>query len=246
MTNLDIHRFASLRSTNTEMAAQAAALPHGAVFVTDDQTAGRGQRGNSWEAAPNQNLTFSVLLRPRSIVPVEAFAISMLTSLSIADALEPHLPGRRVMIKWPNDIYVDDLKLCGILIENAFYGSTIGTSIIGIGINVNQTEFLSDAPNPVSMAKLSGATFSLPQLLEEVCQKIVDDFDAYESAPDLQTLTATYRARQWRGSGVYKWRDVLCDEVIEASILSVAPSGILTLNTNPPRSYAFKELQAIL
>ena len=246
MTIPDIHRFSSLRSTNTEMAAQAAELPHGAVFVTDDQTAGRGQRGNTWEAAPGENLTFSILLRPRTISPAEAFAISMLTSLSIADALEAHLPGKRVMIKWPNDIYVDDLKLCGILIENSFCGMAIGSSIIGIGINVNQQRFVSDAPNPVSMCNLTGHNLNLSALLNEVCTKILADFDAYESAPNLNNLTKIYRARQWRGTGIYRWYDVIRNEEVEASILSVAPTGHLTLNTTPPRTYAFKELSAIL
>ncbi len=246
MTKPDIRRFPSIKSTNTAMAAEAGTLPHGAIFVTDDQTAGRGQRGNSWEAAPGENLTFSILLRPRTITPIESFTISMLTSLSIADALEAHLHGKHVMIKWPNDIYVDDLKLCGILIENSFMGRTIAHSIVGIGINVNQRQFLSDAPNPVSMANLADRHFDLHVLLNEVGQRILDDFDAYEDAPDIEALTATYRARQWRGTGIHRWHDVLRNETIEAEILSVAPTGHLTLATNPPRTFAFKELAAVL
>lgn len=244
MTPVCIRLFDSLGSTNTAMAADAASLPHGSVYRALSQTAGRGQRGNSWEAAPGLNLTFSMLLRPHSVRPAEAFAVSMLSSLSIADVLQRHL-GRQVLIKWPNDIYVGDRKLVGILIENAF-SSAIDHSIIGVGINVNQREFLSDAPNPVSMFQLSNRVFDLDALQLELAQTIVDDFDRYDAAPDILALTARYRSRQWRGSGIHPWRDNLRGEVVEAAIDSIAPDGTLTLDTTPPRSFAFKEVSAIL
>lgn len=244
MTPVCIRLFDSLGSTNTAMAADAASLPHGSVYRALSQTAGRGQRGNSWEAAPGLNLTFSMLLRPHSVRPAEAFAVSMLSSLSIADVLQRHL-GRQVLIKWPNDIYIGDRKLVGILIENAF-SSAIDHSIIGVGINVNQREFLSDAPNPVSMFQLSNRLFDLDALQLELAQTIVDDFDRYDAAPDILALTARYRSRQWRGSGIHPWRDNLRGEVVEAAIDSIAPDGTLTLGTTPPRSFAFKEVSAIL
>lgn len=241
-----IRRFEALASTSTAIAADAATLPHGAVYTAHSQTAGRGQRGNTWEAAPGQNLTFSMLLRPVAIQPREAFSISMLTALSIADALEAMLPGRQVSVKWPNDIYVGDFKLCGILIENSFSGSSaVERSIVGIGINVNQRQFLSDAPNPVSMASLSGHDFDLDAVLESVTDRILDDLDAYTAAPDIEALTARYRARQWHGSGIHRWHDNLTGETIEAEIAGIAPDGMLTLATVPPRTYAFKEVSAL-
>lgn len=244
MNRVDIRVFDSLGSTNTAMAADAATLPHGTVYRAVAQTAGRGQRGNSWEASPGLNLTFSLLLRPRTVSPAEAFAVSMLTSLSIAGVLERHLD-REVLIKWPNDIYVGDLKLAGILIENSF-STHIDRSIIGVGINVNQREFRSDAPNPVSMYQLAGREFDLDALQLEVAQAMTDDFDRYEAAPDPGALTARYRSRQWRGSGTHRWRDNLTGEILEAAIASIAPDGTLTLATEPPRSYAFKEISPVL
>ena len=119
-----IKRFDSLASTNTAIAGDATSLPHGTVYVATAQTAGRGQRGNSWEAEPGQNLTFSILLRPTIIPPAESFAVSMLTSLSIVTVLSEWLK-MDVRIKWPNDIYVGDQKICGILIENTFTSSGI-------------------------------------------------------------------------------------------------------------------------
>lgn len=244
MSAVDIRLFDSLGSTNTAMTADAASLPHGVVYRALSQTAGRGQRGNSWEAAPGLNLTFSLLLRPHTVRPAEAFAVAMLTSLSIADVLQRHL-GLEVLIKWPNDIYVGDRKLVGILIENAF-SSAIDHSIIGVGINVNQREFLSDAPNPVSMYQLAMHDFDLDALQLELAQTMIDDFDRYEAAPDIAALTARYRSRQWRGNGIYRWHDNLRSEVVEAAIASIAPDGTLTLDTTPPRTYAFKEISAIL
>ena len=243
MSRAVIRRFDSLASTNSAIAADDP--PHGTVYITDCQTAGRGQRGNSWEARPGLNLTFSILLRPHTIYPAGAFAVSMLTSLSIADALSDLLNGRDVLIKWPNDIYVDDLKLCGILIENSLT-SRIERSIVGIGINVNQRTFVSDAPNPVSMATIAGHDFSLDNVLDTVISRILSDFDAYEANPSIESLTVRYRARQWRGSGIHRWRDNITGEIFDAAVASIAPDGMLTLDTIPPRTYAFKEVAHVL
>ncbi len=245
MSRAAIRWFDELQSTSSTLIADAATLPHGTVYAAHSQTAGRGQRGNSWEAAAGMNLSFSVLLRPRNIPASQAFAISMVTAMSIADALQQAMGGREVRIKWPNDIYVDDLKLCGILIENSF-SSGIDRSVVGIGINVNQTKFVSDAPNPVSMAQLTDSTYDIQSLLIDITDRILADFDRYDSAPDIASLTARYRSRQWRGTGVYPWRDNICGEVVNAAIASIAPDGMLTLATDPPRTFAFKEISAVL
>ncbi len=234
-----------LSSTSTTLAAEAAGLGHGAVIAARRQTSGRGQRGNSWEAEPDKNLTFSILLRPRVVPPGEAFAVSMCTALSIVSVISEAMDGMDVKIKWPNDIYVGDRKICGILIENSF-GSGIERSIVGVGINVNQREFLSDAPNPVSMWQLTGNEYNLEELLDRVADRMVEDFDAYEAAPDIEALTPRYRSRQWRGQGEWPWLDRITGEQLHAAILDIAPDGRLTLATEPPRSYAFKEVAAVL
>ncbi|MDO4320818.1 MAG: biotin--[acetyl-CoA-carboxylase] ligase [Bacteroidales bacterium] len=233
-------------STNSELASRADRLPHGAVVACREQTAGRGQRGNSWEAEPGRNLTFSLLLRPSVIGAAESFRMSMLVSIAVAEALERAMPGRRVTVKWPNDIYVDDLKICGILIENSFSGRRIDHAIIGIGINVNQSVFRSDAPNPVSMTLLTGLTYDLDTLLADVTMHIVETFDSYEAAPDDETLSRRYHDRLWRRHGLHRWHGALTGEDITAALRDVALSGHLTLDTDPPRTYAFKEISAIL
>ena len=140
----------SCRSTSSEF-TDPDRFRHGAVIATREQTAGRGQRGNSWEAEPGKNLTFSMLLRPRGLHAARQFELSMVVSLAIADAIDALLPqGVRTAVKWPNDIYIGMEKVCGILIENRLAGPFIEYSVAGIGININQRRFLSDAPNPTS------------------------------------------------------------------------------------------------
>jgi BirA family biotin operon repressor/biotin-[acetyl-CoA-carboxylase] ligase len=233
----------STRSTSSTLAERAAELAHGAVIATREQTAGRGQRGNSWEAEPGKNLTFSILLKPHNIPAAEAFSLSMLTAIAIADFLSERLPGQCIKIKWPNDIYAGDLKICGILHENAFAGGTFEHSIAGIGINVNQTIFMSDAPNPVSMAMLAKHEFDVDELLGQITAHILEVCDSYDG--DAKKLTAHYRTMLWRGEGEYLWLDHLTGETIHAAIASVAPDGTFTLATTPPRSYAFKEISPI-
>ncbi len=232
-------------STNTLLAARAASLPHGAVIAARAQTHGRGQRGNSWEAAPGCNLTFSQLLRPASIRPAESFILSMIVSLAIAETLQEFLPAGEVAIKWPNDIYVGDSKICGILIENSFCGSDFQHSVVGIGININQEAFLSDAPNPISLYQLTGRRYQLDEMLNLFARNILIRFDSYEQSPDPAQLSAQYHARLWRRSGKYDWMDHVAGERVHAAIESVALSGHLTLGTCPPRTYAFKEISPL-
>lgn len=236
-------------STNSVIAAAADRLEHGTAVAAHKQTAGRGQRGNSWESEPGKNLTFSLLLKPKSLPAARQFEISQIVSIAVAQVLRDELDTDDVKIKWPNDIYYKDKKIVGILIENSLTGATIDRSIAGIGINVNQAAFRSDAPNPISMLAISGRERELSPLLARFVAKIVGDFDAYEAAPDPKVLAARYRSMMWRGEGYWPYRDNLTGETIQACIADVAPTGHLTLAPEPPaspRTYAFKEVAAIL
>lgn len=235
----------SAPSTNTLMVRDAALYAHGDVLAVREQTAGRGQRGNSWEAEPGKNLSFSLMLRPQALRAADAYHLSMTVSVGIVKALRRIL-GLKVELKWPNDIYVGDKKLAGILIENSFSGSRVGHAVVGIGLNVNQTEFRSDAPNPVSMAQIAGHEFDLHAVLNEVVSDIVEEFNSYEANPDVDSLVNRYSSWLWRREGVWPWHDNLRDETVMAAIGSVASTGHLTLALNPPRTYAFKEITAIL
>lgn len=226
--------------------AVLAALPdahHGTVITAREQTAGRGQRGNSWEAEPGKNLSFSILIEPESLRADRQFELSMAVALAVSDSIDSLLgrqgSAERTSVKWPNDIYVGDKKICGILIENSLCGMEIERSIAGIGINVNQKIFLSDAPNPVSVIHFTGKETELGQFLEEVCANILIECENIDS----NSLLPRYMARMWRGSGQWPFREPGGD-VFEASIAGVAPDGMLTLSNG--RTYAFKEIAFVL
>lgn len=232
----------SCPSTNAVLAARPD-LPHGYTVVARSQTAGRGQRGNSWEAEPGKNLTFSLLLRPKELPVTRQFELSMVVALAVKEAIDNALAAYgsplHADIKWSNDIYVADKKICGILIENKLAGINIERSVVGIGINVNQTVFLSDAPNPTSLALLTGAEVQLEQLLEEVVDTIVARFDAYELSPAPSQLKAAYMACLTRTSGMHPFTDAQHGRFY-AHITDVDFDGTLTLSNGC--RYAFKEL----
>ncbi|MCH5326133.1 MAG: biotin--[acetyl-CoA-carboxylase] ligase [Duncaniella sp.] len=227
-------------STNSYLAAVASEHAHGDVIVADTQTDGRGQRGNSWEAAPGLNLTFSMLIIPQGIEAAAQFRISQAVALGVAQVLGRLLPSTSITVKWPNDIYAGDRKICGILIENSVSGRLITRSIAGIGINVNQLKFLSDAPNPVSMRQIAGIEFAREPLLAEVRAEILALLSL--SARELDSL---YFSRLWRRNGVHPFIDHTCgDRLFFASITSIAPTGHITLSepSGTSRTFAFKEV----
>lgn len=247
-----VHWVDTAGSTNSLVAeAAAGGAPHGLVIAARAQSAGRGQRGNSWESEPGRNLTFSCLIRPERFDATRQFELSMLTAVSVRDSLARLLPDSlapRLRVKWPNDIYFDDLKICGILIECQLTGRELQSAIAGIGININQLRFVSDAPNPVSLAQIIGRETALEPLLDDIVSELVTATDDYLAAPDPNHLLDKYRSRMWRREGLYHWRDKLTGEVIEASIIDVAANGPITLRLadGTERTYAFKEIAAII
>ena len=158
----DIIWLESVDSTNEEAKRHISDIDNLSVLSALEQTAGRGQRGNTWTSAPGENLMFSIVLKfseepdgngESACMPLlparDQFILNEIASLSVVDFLSQHgIPAR---IKWPNDIYVGSKKICGILIENSLRGSEISTSIIGIGLNINQRNFNVNLPNPTSM-----------------------------------------------------------------------------------------------
>ncbi|MBE6224808.1 MAG: biotin--[acetyl-CoA-carboxylase] ligase [Bacteroidales bacterium] len=153
--NLGIKWYQTIDSTNSQANRELADAPHGSVWVADFQTAGRGQRGNRWESKSAENLTFSILLRPTFLHPAQQFHISRIASLGVLRYL--HDKGLDAKIKWPNDIYIGNKKICGMLIENSISTDKLSASIVGIGLNLNQRGFSSKLTNPTSliMEKLS-------------------------------------------------------------------------------------------
>jgi len=212
-------------------------LPEGFTVCADFQTAGRGQRGNSWEAERAKNLLFSIILYPIHLHANQQFFISEAISLSIKDVLADHTGD--ISIKWPNDIYWQEKKIAGILIENAITDVTLGYSIVGVGLNVNQDVFRSDAPNPVSLKQIIGKDSDRTMLLE----KIQDRLFYYYNQFDADLLNKVYNEALFRRDGWHWYSDNQTSFL--AQIIRVEKDGILVLKlkNDTIRTFSFKEIK---
>lgn len=149
----------------------------GTVISTYRQTAGRGQIGSKWESAPDKNVSLSIIFYPFFIPVHRQFDLNIAVSLALADVIKTNLSVADiaesfVKIKWPNDLYLGKKKTAGILIQNALSGKHLQSSVIGIGLNVNQKEFTSDAPNPTSLQLLTGKEYKLSEVVWEICAAV--------------------------------------------------------------------------
>ncbi len=216
------------------------------VAVAKKQTAGRGQRGNSWESEPGKNLTFSILLHPTFLEARQQFILSQAIALSIKEVLYDYVRSPHPRIKWPNDIYWNKKKLGGLLIENDLTGKHIDRCIIGVGVNLNQEHFTSDAPNPVSVWQITGhATESLT-----ILRKIMQRFSFYYGQikrGDTHDLVDHYHKALFRRVGFHKFR-VPGGEEFEARIRRIEPDGHLVLEDTQSqmRTFGFKEVEYVL
>lgn len=209
------------------------------VCVADYQTAGRGCGSNTWESERGKNLTFSVLTHPTGLAPARQFMLSMAGALALKQVLDSLVDD--ITLKWPNDIYWRDRKLSGTLIETSVSGSTIRDCIFGIGLNVNQHQFLSDAPNPVSLCQILGHEVATEPLL----QHIIESFEAWmqilADGGEAHILN-NYRNSLYRKEGYHRYRDQ--EGEFEAQFVDIEPDGHLLLRDrqNLLRRYAFKEV----
>ena len=214
-------------------------LPEGLVIYTDFQSAGKGQPGNAWESSKGKNLLFSMVLHPIHVPMDELFLVSQLVSIAIKKALDEYTTN--ITVKWPNDIYWNDKKLVGILIENSLQGNKIMSVVIGVGLNVNQKIFFSNAPNPVSLSQITGKRQNRKQLLQQICQNIMELY--YEM--DTEKIRKIYAESLYRKSGFYSFE--ANNETFQAKIKEVQTDGMLELETEKGelKSFYFKEVQFI-
>lgn len=200
--NHPIIRLAETKSTNSyAIRILSDERPEeGCVIITDHQTAGKGTDTNTWESEKGKNLTFSLVLYP-TLAADQQFILNKAISLGIYNFLSAKLTSHKVSIKWPNDIYIEDRKACGILIQNSVMGNKLDYMIVGIGLNVNQTEFFSNAPNPVSMKMITGLEYNLDKLLQELLNSIFERYNSIsaETTGKIENdyQTALYRLDEW-------------------------------------------------
>ena len=170
-TKIKLDAIASTNDFIRDLLTKEEEVIEGTVVIAENQHGDRGQRGNNWISEPGKNLTFSFVLYPKFLAPSDQFDLSKAISMAIVKYLQEVLPVNMsaVRVKWPNDIYVGEKKICGILIENAVSGSNIQHSVVGIGLNVNQEQFDADLPNPTSMKMITGDSREVDEILNELC-----------------------------------------------------------------------------
>lgn len=233
--------YETIDSTNTEALRRLDGIPSGTVLAARSQTAGRGQRGNTWFTEPGKNLTFSVVLKDLGLKASDSIRLNALTSVAVASLLEHY--GVQPVIKWPNDIYVSGRKICGMLIENTLDGAMLGASVVGIGININQREFPQLA-NATSLALCTGKD----EALEEVLAVFLEIFEGMLSQLDSPELWERYASRLYRLGKTARYYDILREEEFEGVIQGVEPDGRLCILDagGERRHYRFKEVSYIL
>lgn len=213
------------------------------VVVADFQTSGRGQRGNSWESDSGKNLLFSIVIFPEFLEARRQFLISQIISLAIKEELDTYTTD--ISIKWPNDIYWKEKKICGILIENDLMGRNISQSIAGIGININQETFHSFAPNPVSLRQITGKEFDLFEILKSIVLRIQSYYSLLKKG-NTESIVCQYEMSLFRKEGMHRFKDTNGEFL--ARIICVEPEGRLILEDEilNKRGYMFKEVEYLL
>ena len=212
-------------------------------LTAHDQFAGRGHIDSQWESEPGMNFTASLVLYPSKLAAFNQFQLSKLVSLGLADFFELYLDN--VKVKWPNDLYINDQKIAGILIENEISGEWISRSIIGIGVNINQTSFVSDAPNPVSLGELTGLNLDLQEISDLIRSRVEIRLESMHSIShkdlDQEYLKKLYRYKEF---APYRHKDFW----IEARIIGIEEYGELVLEekSGEIKSFGFKEIEFIL
>lgn len=236
---------AETTSTNTYLTAlcQNEECAELTTVYSSFQSAGRGQRGNSWESEAGKNLLFSFVVYPKFLEAHRQFYLSQVTALALHDVLSAYTEG--ISIKWPNDIYWKDKKICGTLIENDLTGTHISRSISGSGVNLNQERFLSDAPNPVSLCQITGCQYDLREVLEQIMEKVTGYYRLLKEG-QTEELDIRYKEALYRKEGMHPFRDK--NGSFQACIADIEPSGRLILKdgSGQTRGYLFKEVEYIL
>jgi len=238
--NSKIIRISETASTNWRLLqlSNEEELAEGTVVVTDNQTQGRGLANNRWESEPGMNLAFSIILYPSSIEASRQFILSKAISLAVYDFVSQFVTD--VSIKWPNDVYVAEKKIAGILIENFIGNAYLTKSIVGIGVNINQMTFVSDAPNPISLRRLTGKIYPLEKLLNDLHELIALRYQMIsENANQLNSdyLNCLYRfgkLSRFSADGI----------LFEATITDISDYGNLELLTKEGerKTFGFKEI----
>jgi len=214
------------------------------VVSADEQTAGKGMGSNGWESEVGKNLTFSLALEVSFLPAERQFLLSEAVALGLYEALIHLIPEEKLHIKWPNDIYFENRKLAGILINSTIKANMMDISIIGIGLNVNQMQFQDWPTHPISLKMISGKTYDLQPLLEQVAESIYNKVETLKANPTVieqDYLKRLYRYRTWADYEVN-------GKVLRLFMREIDAFGRLMLVDETDNSYCFdiKEIKFLI
>lgn len=251
-TQIKYTHVAETDSTSKAIVEMESDCPQGGMLVlwADYQSAGRGQRGNKWVSQKGVNLLFSVLLRPQNVEVGRQFRLSQAMALAEAGAINELLNTARdgdsniIKIKWPNDLYYGYKKLGGTIIETTLRGNRVARCVLGMGINVNQTTFPADAPNPTSLSLITGHEWGREALLRSVMNNFVEWERKVEWGED-DVVAAAYRHHLLWATGWHSYIDKVGP--FTARLVDIRPDGHLILEDTDGqrRSYLFKEVKHV-
>lgn len=251
----NIHWFDTVDSTNTRLMADRQQCNDGTVYAALFQTAGRGQKGNRWESKAGENLTFSILFKPEALPATEQFLLSQIVALGLVDYLATK--GITAMVKWPNDIYAGDRKICGTLIEPVLADGRVTAAVAGIGLNINQLEFDPSLPNPTSMRCETGQSFDIREELPRLLAPIFDRYERIGSPYARNGFDALYLEKLYRRGEWFTFEELSASDVpaehrsghqVKARILGIDPKSRLLLEhaDGTIHVYGSKEIKYIL
>jgi BirA family transcriptional regulator, biotin operon repressor / biotin---[acetyl-CoA-carboxylase] ligase len=214
---------------------------HGIVVTAKEQTSGKGQRNRSWEAVPGENITLSVIIEPNDLVLAEAFLLSMAVAVACRRFFSAYA-GPDTRIKWPNDIYWNDRKAGGILIENILSGTKWKYAVAGIGININQVKFGESTGKPVSLKQITGKDFEIQQLISELLDHLEDCFT--ELVKHKELVTAEYHLHLYKSGEEVRFKKA--NRSFRAIVKGVTDHGRLILLHGIEHSYEIGEIEWII
>jgi BirA family transcriptional regulator, biotin operon repressor / biotin---[acetyl-CoA-carboxylase] ligase len=226
--------FEELPSTN-DFLANSDLYTEGSLVTTFNQTAGRGQFGNRWLAEPNQNLAYSMRLNPTFLQANEQFHLNKIVALAIHDFMDVETSNFKLQtfnsIKWANDIYINDKKVCGVLIQNSLSGSRLQSSIIGIGVNINQLIFPKEL-NATSLRAETRQSFDLFSMIEKLTKCLEIRYLQLKSASNFDKIHDEYLSKMYRFGVDAIFRRAIDDSVFMGKIVGVSATGQLEIMSN--------------
>ncbi len=215
---------------------------HGTAYFAYEQTAGKGQRNKHWLSANGENIILSIVLQAKPLFVQQKFLLNVITALSVKDLFNKYTTDK-IEIKWPNDIYWCDRKAAGILIENIIAGNKIQCSVVGLGVNINQTQFSTALNNPVSLKQITGKTYDVIKLAEELCLMLQDKYLQLINN-DSEVLMKEYNLHLYKRNQMVNFKKD--DTIFEGCVTAVDEAGRLIIKTPGESAFEFGTIEWLI